>query len=132
MNKKEFEKLGYEWEFLPSGYINIFHSQPFRYNSTETICQTKGKYCRTTSVKSLDELFSKLTELETIKIPERVISKTNATLNGTNLPSGKPPKITRNAKSTLEPVTNQDLGTFLTGNSTPDIKPKKRGRPKKS
>ena len=132
MNKKEFEKLGYEWEFLPSGYINIFHSQPFRYNSTETICQTKGKYYRTTSVKSLDELFAKLTELETIKIPERVISKQNATLTGTNLPSGKPHKIAKAPKSTLEPVTNQDLGTFLTGNSTPDTKPKKRGRSKKS
>jgi hypothetical protein len=118
MTKSEFEKLGYEWEYLPSGYINIFNSQPFRYNGTETICQTKGKYCRTTSVKSLDELFKKLIEL--------------ATLNGTPAVKENPKKIAMAPKSAIEPVTNQDLGAFLTGNSTPDIKPKKRGRPKKS
>ena len=118
MNKKEFEKLGYDWEFLPSGYINIFNAQPFRYNGTETICQTKGKYCRTTSVKSLDELFKKLTEL--------------ATLHGGPVSKEKPHKITTNTKSSLEPVTNQDLGMFLTDNSTPELKLKKRGRPKKS
>ena len=126
MNKEEFEKLGYDWEYLPSGYINIFHSQPFRYNSTETICQTKGKYCRTTSVKSLDELFAKLTELETIKFPERVISKQNATLTGTNLPSGKPHKIAKAPKSTLEPVTNQDITAFLVSESQAPVKTRRK------
>lgn len=123
MNKKEFEKLGYEWEYLPSGYLNIINANPFRYNGTETICRTKGKYCRTTSVKSLDELFKKLTQLETIE---------GATANKTVVSKENPKKIATAPKSSIEPVTNQDLGAFLTGNSTPDIKPKKRGRPKKS
>ena len=66
MNKEEFEKLGYEIEVLPSGYLNILNSLPFRHNGTETICCMKGKYMKTTNSKSIKELLDNLFELKTV------------------------------------------------------------------
>lgn len=121
MTKDEFELLGFTTEILPSGYMNIYNKDPFYYNGTVTICCWSNRYFRTTNHKTLESLLNNLRELRTI---ERVTLKSKESIK----------EKTKRAKSTqvdpLEPLTNQDLGAFLTGDSVKDTKPKRTRKTK--
>lgn len=54
MNYKNLIELGFEFETLPSGRINIHHKECFVLNGTTCVCASRGKWTRTLEVKSID------------------------------------------------------------------------------
>lgn len=63
MTLDEFYKLGFTYEVLPSGRVNIINKTPFLHNGARTICQRSGFYTRTTEYKSVQSLLDNIREL---------------------------------------------------------------------
>lgn len=55
MTKEQLDLLGFQFETLPSGKINIVHSECFILNDTTCVCASRGKWTRTLEVKSIED-----------------------------------------------------------------------------
>lgn len=117
MDKKTFEKLNFETEVLPSGYINIINNLPFRFNGTETIYRTKGRFYRTTDFKSFDALLKGTFELEFIK---------RASFSKTTVAKENPPKIATARRTRRTPQQKQQVTAVKPAPVKPTHKPKKK------
>ena len=70
MTKNEFDELGFTFDILPSGYINISNKLPFRYNGCNTVvCYRGGTYMFTTNHKTIPEFLNGITELFLVSRP---------------------------------------------------------------
>lgn len=58
LNRKYMEKMGFTFESLSSGKINICNKAPFIVDGIETIIMYRGFYVRTTNYNSVEELLS--------------------------------------------------------------------------
>ena len=124
MDKDDFELLGFTTETLPSGYINLINKEPFHYNGCRTICCYRGGiYVMTTNHKSLDSILSTLRELRTVDL---------STLKSTTVVKKKTKILKSTQDDPLEPVTNQSLAEFLSGDSDAPIAPVKTRRKRKT
>lgn len=54
MDHQSLIELGFEFESLPSGRINVHHKERFILNGSTCVCATRGKWTRTLEVKSID------------------------------------------------------------------------------
>lgn len=59
LNRKHLEKMGFTFEVLSSGKINICNKIPFIIDGIQTIIVYRGFYVRTTYYNSIEELLSK-------------------------------------------------------------------------
>lgn len=116
MNKKQFEKLGFTVEFLPSGRLNIIHNDPFRHNGVNTI-NCRRVYTRTTDFKSFDALLKGTFELEFIK---------RASFSKTTVAKEKTPKTTTARRTRRTPQQKQQVTAVKSAPVKPTHKPKKR------
>lgn len=118
MNKEDFELLGFQTETLPSGFINIINKSPFKYNGGTTVITYRGgNYIRTTTHKTLETFFRDLTELRTLD-PASI--KSSAPIKK------KTKKVQEKQEDALEPVTDRDLGEFLTSQPQATTKTKRK------
>ena len=118
MTKEDFELLGFITEVLPSGYLNLINKHPFYYNGCFTICCFRGGiYTMTTNHKSLDSIFSTLKELRTVD-PASVRPSVGVSKKTNTVKSKK--------KDTTEPLTDRDLGEFLTSQDQAPVKSRRK------
>jgi hypothetical protein len=66
MKKKQFDKLNFEIEILPSGKTNLKHKEKFKINGLTTICNRRGVWTMTSSYP-LDETIARIDTLEFIE-----------------------------------------------------------------
>jgi hypothetical protein len=64
MTYKQLTKLGFEFEILPSGRINIKHKFPFMLNNIKTITSKNGQWKLTLDVKSIDNAVKYIDTIE--------------------------------------------------------------------
>ena len=64
MTKEQLDLLGFEFESLPSGRINIYHKECFILNGTTCVCATRGKWSRTLEVKGIDDACNYIKTIE--------------------------------------------------------------------
>lgn len=64
MTKDQLDALGFEFEILPSGKINIYHKECFILNGTTCVCASRGKWTRTLEVKSITDACSYIKTIE--------------------------------------------------------------------
>ena len=125
MNITEFEELKFEYEKLPSGYINIINTVPFSLNGCKTIiCYKGGLYCISTNYKSIEDFLANANDFHLVDA---------SSINPAALIKTKTQKRKIQKKSSLEPQTNQSLAEFLTQeNDVVSVQKQKRTRRKKS
>lgn len=56
--------LGFIFETLPSGRINIIHSECFVLNGVTCVCASRGKWTRTLEVKTIDSACEYIKNIE--------------------------------------------------------------------
>lgn len=54
MTQNELLELGFSFDILPSGRVNISHLYRFKVNNITCISATRGKWLRTLEQKSID------------------------------------------------------------------------------
>jgi len=66
MKRKQFDKLNFEIEILPSGRTNLKHKKQFKINGLTTICNRRGVWTMTFSYP-LAETIDRIKTLEFIE-----------------------------------------------------------------